>query len=418
MTTIYKFGGASVNRALAVSNVANILKEQQGDDKLIVVISAMGKSTNALEQLVPGVCPESERDGRLAALYDFHKTIAEELLHEKSSKLIKKIDTLFASLKKTIHTEPTTYNKDYDRIVSYGEILSTTIVSDYLNEIGIDNEWVDIRDIIYTDTTHKEGNVDWAKTQRNAIQKITNEKVKVTVTQGFIANSDDGTTTLGREGSDYTAAILAYCLNAREMVIWKDVPGFLNADPKYFSDTIKIEQLPYNEAIEQAYYGASVIHPKTIKPLQNKGIALHIKSFMNPSAEGSKIGDYDTIKPNVPLYIIRRNQILLSITPKDFSFIAEENLQVIFHQLADIGIRINMMQNSALSFSICIDNKEMMLKELQKRLKDKYNIAFNDNLELITIRHYTQDIVDKVVDGRMILLEQRSRTTTQLIVCR
>ena len=224
------------------------------------------------------------------------------------------------------------------------------------------------------------------------------------------------TTTLGREGSDYSAAILAYCLNAESVTIWKDVPGFLNADPKFFHDTVKISQIPYNEAIELAYYGASVIHPKTVKPIQNKGIPLYIRSFITPEAEGSSIGDYRTLVPETPLYIFKNNQILLSILPRDYSFIAEDNLQVIFGILSKIGIRVNLMQNSALSFSICIDNNPQLVKPLIEELKSMFRVRYNEDLQLITIRYYTQEVIDSIVANRPILLEQRSRTTEQLIV--
>ena len=237
------------------------------------------------------------------------------------------------------------------------------------------------------------------------------------VTQGFIAGTSDGhTTTLGREGSDYSAAILSYCLDAESMTIWKDVPGFLNADPKYFPDTVKIEQIPYNEAIELAYYGASVIHPKTVKPIQNKNIRLHIKSFVTPETDGSVIGPFETIKPLTPLYIFKNNQTLLSVLPKDFSFIAEDNLQTIFAALAELNIRVNLMQNSALSFSLCIDDNELLLEQLRQRLASQFLLRYNRGLQLITIRYYTQQIIDTIVAGRPILLQQRSRTTTQLLV--
>ncbi len=239
----------------------------------------------------------------------------------------------------------------------------------------------------------------------------------VILTQGFIGGTADGhTTTLGREGSDYSASILAHCLEAESMTIWKDVPGFLNADPKYFDDTVKISQIPYNEAIELAYYGASVIHPKTVKPIQNKGIPLYIKSFITPESEGSSIGNYHTISPETPLYIFKNNQILLSILPKDFSFIAEENLQVIFGLLNELGIRVNLMQNSALSFSICIDNNPQRTGLLIEQLRHSFHVRYNENLQLITIRYYTQEVIDRIVAGRPVLLEQRSRSTEQLIV--
>ena len=237
------------------------------------------------------------------------------------------------------------------------------------------------------------------------------------VTQGFIAGTGDGhTTTLGREGSDYSASILSYCLGAESMTIWKDVPGFLNADPKFFPDTVKIEQIPYNEAIELAYYGASVIHPKTVKPIQNKGIPLFIRSFLDPQAEGSAIGPFRGIRPLTPLYIFKNNQVLISIQPKDFSFIAEDNMQAIFAVLAELNIKANMMQNSALSFSLCIDDNAVLLDLLRQRISPQFQLRYNRGLQLITIRYYTQEIIDRIVAGRPVLLQQRSRLTTQLLV--
>ena len=269
-----------------------------------------------------------------------------------------------------------------------------------------------------SDNNYREGIVDFIASQRCLKQWWAEPRqTSLIVTQGFIAGNSDGyTTTLGREGSDYSASILSYCLDAESMTIWKDVPGFLNADPKYFSDTVKIEQIPYNEAIELAYYGASVIHPKTVKPIQNKNIQLHIKSFLTPDAPGSVIGPFETIQPLTPLYIIKNNQTLLSVLPKDFSFIAEDNLQTIFATLSQLNIRVNMMQNSALSFSLCIDDNEMLLSQLRQRLSPQFRLRYNLGLQLITIRYYTQDIIDRIVGNSTILLQQRSRNTAQLII--
>ena len=325
---------------------------------------------------------------------------------------------MFAKLKQQVAQSPTRYNFDYDQTVCFGELMSTMIISHYLKFIGLDNQWVDIRELIRTDNNYREGIVDFTATQRCLRQWWAEpRKTSLIVTQGFIAGNSDGyTTTLGREGSDYSASILSYCLDAESMTIWKDVPGFLNADPKYFSDTVKIEQIPYNEAIELAYYGASVIHPKTVKPIQNKNIQLHIKSFLTPDAPGSVIGPFETIQPLTPLYIIKNNQTLLSVLPKDFSFIAEDNLQTIFATLSQLNIRVNMMQNSALSFSLCIDDNEMLLSQLRQRLSPQFLLRYNLGLQLITIRYYTQDIIDRIVGNSTILLQQRSRNTAQLII--
>lgn len=412
---VFKFGGASVNSTAAVRNMAEIVGAYKGEP-LVVVVSAMGKTTNMLEQLVPGVRPAEEHPALLEQVRSYHMQIIQGLFPDTDHVVYKDFDNLFAQLQEQAVQPATSYNFDYDQTVCYGELISTTIISHYLNHIGLTNRWVDIRNIVRTDNHYREGIVDFAATKAACAMFYMADSM-LFITQGFIAGTADGhTTTLGREGSDYSAAILSYCLDAESMTIWKDVPGFLNADPKYFADTVKIEQIPYNEAIELAYYGASVIHPKTVKPIQNKNIRLHIKSFVTPDAEGSVIGPFETIQPLTPLYIFKNNQTLLSVQPKDFSFIAEDNLQTIFAALAELNIRVNLMQNSALSFSLCIDDNEVLLKQLRQRLASQFQLRYNRGLQLITIRYYTQQIIDTIVAGRPILLQQRSRTTTQLLV--
>ncbi len=417
---VFKFGGASVNSVEAIKNMAHIVGEHL-EEPLVVVVSAMGKTTNLLEKIIPGV-PKSdeERKQLITQSKDYHLGIAQQLLPYNDPTL-ERLHQLFDQLDKTSSQNPTTYNFDYDQTVSFGEIISTTLISGYLNSVGISNKWVDVRQIIRTDENYREGIVDFETTRLQA-QDVINSKFKIQnskliITQGFIAGTAVGTTTtLGREGSDYSASILSYCLNAESMTIWKDVPGFLNADPKFFANTIKINKIPFNEAIELAYYGASVIHPKTVKPIQNKGIKLNIKSFIDPSAEGSVIGPFDSIEPQTPLYIFKNNQLLISIQPKDFSFIAEDNLQTIFAVLAKLNVRVNIMQNSALSFSLCMDYNEILLNEIREQLESQFRLVYNTGLQLITIRYYNQKIIDEIVAGRNILLQQRSRTTTQLLV--
>lgn len=417
---VFKFGGASVNSADAVRNMAHIVQKHLESAPLVVVVSAMGKTTNLLEELVPGITSDNEHKALRQRLEDYHIDIVKSLIPDDKS-IVNKVYTLLHQLDSTIATlqsDSEHYNYNYDQVVSFGELISTTIIAHYLNHLGINTLWEDARQCIVTDNHHREGRVDWESTRGECWRLKDNATgYQVVVTQGFIgATSDLKTTTLGREGSDYSAAILAYCLDAESVTIWKDVPGFLNADPKFFANTVKISQIPYNEAIELAYYGASVIHPKTVKPIQNKGIPLYIRSFITPEADGSSIGDYKTIVPETPLYIFKNNQILLSILPRDYSFIAEDNLQVIFGILSKIGIRVNLMQNSALSFSICIDNNPQLVAPLIEELKNMFRVRYNQNLQLITIRYYTQEVIDSIVAGRPILLEQRSRTTEQLIV--
>lgn len=416
---VFKFGGASVNSAQAVQNMASIVKRyHDAGRQMVIVVSAMGKTTNALEQLVPNAKQEDEQEIIFKNLVDYHLQIVRHLFPNPSDEIYVKLRALFADLEESRKRSSGEYNYDYDQVVSYGELLSTTIISAYLEQCGVGNQWVDVRKIIVTDGANRCAQVDWSRTMENreALEQFLKGGRSV-VTQGFIAASKEGvTTTLGREGSDYTAAVLSYMLEVKRMTIWKDVPGFLNADPKYFPDTVKIEEMPYHEAIEQAYYGASVIHPKTIKPLQNMQIPLYIKSFINPEAEGSVVGPYEVIKPQIPLYIFKENQVLMSIMPKDFSFIAEENLQRIFSILSQVGVSVNLMQNSALSFSICIDYNKILIDQLIERLSADFKVRYNREMELVTVRHYTQEIIDSIVAGRKVFLEQRSRDTAQLVV--
>lgn len=417
---VFKFGGASVNSASAVKNMAAIVKSHL-DEPILVVVSAMGKTTNALERMIPGFASQAEKE--FETLQHYHLDILNGLFPDKSHPVFARIQELFTQLHQRINQAPNSYNFDYDQIVSFGELISTTIVAHFIHSMGLNCQWVDVRSIVRTDHNYREGHVDWDKTLASAQRTLSPllqpnpQSQPVVITQGFIAGTESNTTTtLGREGSDYSASILSFCMDAHSMTIWKDVPGFLNADPKFFKNTIKINQIPYNEAIELAYYGASVIHPKTVKPIQNKNICLNIKSFIDPQAQGSIIGPFSTIDPQTPLYIFKNHQSLISIHPKDFSFIAEDNLQTIFAALAELNIRVNLMQNSALSFSLCIDHNPILLEKLQERLGNSFRLRYNENLQLITIRYFTQQIIDQIVDGRTIILQQRSRSTTQLLV--
>ncbi len=418
---VFKFGGASVKDADAVKNVVSILKQFPADN-ILVVVSAMGKVTNALERLVNAVYYKKENPADvLNEIKKYHFDIIEQLFPNKNNPVYDEINNTFVELDWAIEEEPNAnYDFEYDKIVCMGEIISTKIVSAYLNESGVSSKWWDVRDFIQTDNTYREGKVDWELTQtlvnKNLLPYFNNTKNSIVVTQGFIGGtSENYTTTLGREGSDYTAAILSFTTNAESITIWKDVPGVLNADPKYFSETQKLEQISYQDAIELAYYGVSVIHPKTIKPLQNKKIPLYVKSFIHPEDKGTVISEDQSPLP-IPCYIFKTNQVLISISPKDFSFIVEENFSDIFNLFAERQVKINVMQNSAISFSLSVDNDERKLPDLIKTLQKDYRVLYNDNLELITIRYYNQETIDKLTVDKIILLEVRSRYTAQLVV--
>lgn len=421
---VFKFGGASVNSANAVKNTEEILNKYSSE-KILVVVSAMGKTTNALEKLTQAYFNNSnETNTLLNEVKIFHFNIIDDLFRDINHEVYTDIKQIFDELSHKLNTRSSeSYDFEYDQIVSNGELISTKIISHYLNYKGIINQWIDARKIIKTDNNYREGKVNWQetmhKTNNLVIPFFENKSLPrhLMITQGFIGNTpDEHSVTLGREGSDYSAAIFAFNLNASEMVIWKDVPGLLNADPKFFEDTHKLDAISYREAIELAYYGATIIHPKTIKPLQNKNIPLFVKSFIQPENEGTIISNHENADGLIPSFIFKQEQALISISPKDFSFIAEENLSDIFGVFSNNKIKINLMQNSAISFSVCIDGNVKRFDALIKALQENYKVRYNLHLDLITIRHYNQATIDKVVDNRKILLEQRSRTTAQLIV--
>jgi aspartate kinase len=417
---VFKFGGASVKNAEAIQNVSKILSLYSANKRL-VVISAMGKTTNALEEIVQALWEKNVSSYKylVEETYNFHLNILNKLFKEHHYAVHQEVESVFDFLRNKID-QPVSDNFDfeYDQIVSLGEILSTLIVDAYLREEGHLSMWADARKLIRTDRQYRDSNVDWSKTQEliNECLIPLYKSAKLVVTQGFIGHTSEGfTTTLGREGSDYTAGILAYCTDAKSVTIWKDVPGMLNADPKWFEDTVKLEQISFKEAIELAYYGASVIHPKTIKPLQNKQISLYVKSFIDPTAAGTVIQssmDYDHL---IPSFIFKLDQVLFSITPKDFSFIVEENLSDIFETLSKSGIKINMMQNSALSFSFAVDQNKINIDDVLTLFKVKYEVKFNANLELITIRHYDEATITKMIHNKTVLIEQKTRQTVRFL---
>ncbi|MBL0105121.1 MAG: aspartate kinase [Bacteroidetes bacterium] len=417
---VFKFGGASVKDATAVKNAGQILslfKKQ----KIVVVVSAMGKTTNALEKVVKAYMSQSDDiKSLLEEVKTFHFDIIDELGFAENHPLRGDVENSFVEIDWVIEDEPAkNYGFYYDQIVSQGELISTKIVSAYLNEQKIANSWLDIRDVLVTDNTYREGKVDWDLTTRLTKTKIPAllEKNNIVVTKGFIAStSENFTTTLGREGSDYTAAILSFCLDAEEMIVWKDVSGVMSADPKQSDDAMKLDQISYHDAIELTYYGATVIHPKTIKPLENKNIPLRVCSFKAPSEKGTSIGNYKATKPLVPCFIYKFDQILFSISSKDFSFIAEDNMSMIFGIFATHKIKINLMQNSAVSFSVCVDNDPYKIPALLEALKKEFRVLYNENLKLITIRHYYPSTIDQLTKGKKVLLEQRSRQTAQVVL--
>ena len=417
---VFKFGGASVKDAQAVKNAGDILLQFK-KEKLIVVVSAMGKTTNALEKVTQSyVQKKNDTYLQLQVIKDFHLAIVKELGFEKDDELHGEINNSFIEIEWVIEEEPShSFAFYYDQIVSQGELLSTKIISAYLNKANIKNEWMDIRDVLQTDNTFREGKVNYELTKKLVDTKIPAllSKNNIIVTQGFIGcTSENFTTTLGREGSDYTAAILSYCVDAKEMVVWKDVAGVMNADPKLSDDAMKLEQISYHDAIELTYYGATVIHPKTIKPLENKHIPLRVCSFKAPNDKGTSIGNYQATKPLVPCFIYKFDQILFSISAKDFSFIAEASLSRIFSLFATHDIKINLMQNSALSFSVCVDNDPYKVPVLLEMLKKEFRVLYNENLKLVTVRHYYPSTIDQLIKGKTVLLEQRSRQTAQIVI--
>lgn len=411
---VFKFGGASIKDADSLRNVASILKGFSGQ-KIVVVVSAMGKVTNSLEKLTDAFFYKHENLPAIVSdIKKYHFDIIEKLFSNTSHSVYAEIHAVFAELENYLSRAPSNMHaREYDQLVSLGEIISSKIVSAYLRESGLTCTWIDAREIIKTDTTYREGQVDWEKTKNFSLSFLNREGILLT--QGFIGRTPDNfTTTLGREGSDYTAAILAHCTNAESVTIWKDVPGVMNADPKWFDETNLIPQMSYQDAIELSYYGATIIHPKTIKPLQNKNIPLYVRSFNHPEEAGTVINDKGSSLP-IPCFIFKVNQILLSISPKDFSFIVEENFSDIFKIFAEHGVKINVMQNSAISFSVCMDNDGRKIPELIKTLQKKFRVLYNENLELITIRYYNQSTIDRVCIGKKVFMEHKSRYTVQLV---
>lgn len=430
LINVFKFGGASVKGAEGVRNVADIL-ENQGEKPIVAVISAMGKTTNALETLLGYfLCGDAvSMVETYHRIKDFHFNVLEELFQDRDHQVFSEVEDLFRNLrvylsgKRLVNEHTYNYDFEYDQIVVFGELISSCIVFHFLLLRGLAVEIQDARDLIRTDSTYRDANVNWKLTKKLIRENIQSclhsgsNPVNIVLTQGFIGRDSKGySTTLGREGSDFSAAILAFALQSKEVTIWKDVPGVMNADPKWMKQARKLDLLSYREAIELAYFGASILHPKTIKPLENANIRLRVKSFLHPEEEGTLIENLDTWEIHCPIFIRKKNQVLLSVSPKDFSFIQEENLSQIFAILTTLRVKVNVMQNSAISFSICVDGNHQSLPELIAALKKKYKVRYNDGLELITIRHYHSRDIQRITRNKKVFLEQKTRNTVHLVV--
>nr|WP_321234689.1 aspartate kinase [uncultured Psychroserpens sp.] len=412
---VFKFGGASVKNAEGVKNLASVL-QQVGYDNTLVVVSAMGKTTNAMELVIKNYFDnKAELQSSIQDVKKYHNEILLELFENTQHAIFKRIATIFEDLDYFLRRNKSPdYNFVYDQVIGFGELTSTTIISAYLNEIGLKNNWLDVREFIKTDDYYRRANVDWEQTQSN-IKSNFDTKI-LNVTQGFLASdANNFVTTLGREGSDYTAAIFAYCLNAESVTIWKDVPGVLNADPRYFENAQLLNSISYREAIELAFYGASVIHPKTLQPLQQKEIPLFVKSFLNPKNAGTRVGKGFGIEPNIPCYIVKKNQVLVSLSSLDFSYILEENISEIFKLLHLYKMKVDVIQNSAISFSVCFENTYNNLERLLQHLKAKFKVTIHDNVSLYTVRHYNEQAIFSVEKDKELLLKQLTQETIQIV---
>tara|TARA_Y100000588_G_C14236552_1_gene917583 strand:- start:1204 stop:2454 length:1251 start_codon:yes stop_codon:yes gene_type:complete len=411
---VFKFGGASVKDAAGVINVQNVL-EKTGNGPKVIVISAMGKTTNALEIVIKDYLFEKEIPKSLEAVEETHFDILNELFEDTKASVFTKVNKLFTELKNFLqHNKSEQYDFVYDQVICYGELVSTTIVSEYLNSQNVNTNWVDAREFIKTDSVYRDAGVNWEETQK-AIQRNLNLN-KINITQGFIGSDPNNfTTTLGREGSDYTAAIFAYCLNAENVTIWKDVPGVLNADPRVFKDPELLQHISYEEAIELAFYGASVIHPKTLQPLQQKEIPLFVKPFLKPESEGTKVGKGALIFPEIPCFIVKNDLVLISLSTLDFSFMVEENISEIFRLFHQYQMKVDLIQNSAISFSVCVDNKFNQLEKLIQHLKARFKVSFVPGVSLFTIRHFNDEAIASLEEDKEILLKQLTHNTLQIV---
>lgn len=413
---VFKFGGASVKDAEGVKNVARVMK-LMGSENKVMVVSAMGKTTNALEQIIKFYFDKnSELKSALDVLKNYHYTILNGLFESKNHPAYTKVNYFMDELEIFLdRNKSPNYDYVYDQVVCFGELISTSIVSQYLKSSGMKNTWLDCRNLIDTDSTYRDAKVNWTRTQAKIKAHV--DAGELFITQGFIGSDENNfTTTLGREGSDYTAAIFAYCLDAENVCIWKDVPGVLNGDPNVFKNTVLLNKISYEEAIELAFYGASVIHPKTLQPLQQKEIPLYVKSFSHPENPGTAVQKANLIEPLVPCYIVKKNLVLLSLSALDFSFFVEENMSEIFALFHKYQIKVDLIQNSAISFSVCVDNKFNTIDKLIEFLKAKFKVTYNKGVSLYTIRHFDQAAIDLIQKDKDVLLKQTTRETIQFVV--
>ncbi|HAB27205.1 MAG: aspartate kinase [Xanthomarina sp.] len=412
---VFKFGGASVKDAKGVKNLVNVLNKT-GYKNTLVVVSAMGKTTNALEKVIANYFDnKGELQSSLQEVIKFHNGILLDLFDNEQHAVYKKITALFNELTAFMdRNKSPDYNFVYDQVIGYGELVSTTIVSEYLNDVGLKNQWLDVRDFIKTDNYYRSAHVDWEASQERIATQF--NRTQLNITQGFLgSDANNFTTTLGREGSDYTAAIFAYCLNAQSVTIWKDVPGVLNADPRYFENAHLLNKISYREAIELAFYGASVIHPKTLQPLQRKEIPLFVKSFLQPENKGTMVSKEAGLDPQIPCFIVKKNQVLISLSSLDFSYIVEDNISEIFKLLHLYKMKVDVIQNSAISFSVCVDNMYKNLEKLLQHLKAKFKVTCTENVSLYTIRHYNELAIKQLEKDKEVLLKQLTHETMQIV---
>jgi aspartate kinase len=412
---VFKFGGASVKDAAGIKNVYDVL-QQVGYEDVLVIVSAMGKTTNALEEVIKNYFDKSpELNSSVQEVKKYHNQILLDLFEEDKNEVFEAVNKQFEDLGYFLaHNKSPNYNFVYDQIVSFGELISTTILSHFMSFKGIQTQWLDVRNFVKTDSTYRDAEVDWDLTQKNIANNV--KRKILNITQGFLGSDENNfTTTLGREGSDYSAAIFAYCLNAESVTIWKDVPGVMNADPRYFENASLLNQISYREAIELAFYGASVIHPKTLQPLQKKEIPLYVKSFINPLLKGTAVAKGVDLEPYLPCFIVKRNQLLISLSSIDFSFIMEENISEIFGLFHQFKLKVNLIQNSAISFSVCVEDKFGNFNELNAILSKKFKVDFTEDVTLYTIRHFNENAAQTVEENKTVLLKQVSRETMQIV---